>query len=262
MTKQTLEERFMALEQDYEAMIEAKYIAQTVLTHNNETYVDTSKYTNWIARVKKLIEDSYGKDSDYYNDFNAVRGTWSSNYNILTKIYKPLFDAARDDLVHSKNNVQTVIENSDLSLVLNVLTRFPAFVRQLKRRHNGRAPLEVNDEYDVQDMIYALLTLHFNDIRAEECTPSFAGAASRQDFLLKKEKIVIEVKKTRESLGAGKVGGELLIDMPRYRAHQDCDTLILFIYDPDCYINNPLGVKADLETKDAEGKVKVVIAQF
>lgn len=262
MTNLQLEERFRALEKDYDALISTKYTAQNVLTHTMETYVDSGKYKNWIARVKKLIEDSYGKESDYYNDFNTVNSRWSSNYNTLIKSYKPLFDAARDDLAHSAVSTNTPQEGSPLSLVLNILNRFPTFVRQLKRRYNGRAPLEVNDEYDVQDLIYALLTLHFNDIRAEEYTPSFAGAASRQDFLLKKEKIVIEVKKTRESLGAGKVGGELLIDMARYRAHQDCDTLILFVYDPDCYINNLLGVKTDLESKDAEGKVKVVIAQF
>lgn len=262
MKKQTLEERFKALEQDYKAVISTKYIEHSPLSHRDETYVDSGKYKNWIARVKKLIEDSYGKQSDYYNDFNSVNSSWSTNYNTLIRSFKPLFDAARDDLAHSIINTDTPVESSALNLVLNILNRFPAFVRQLKRRHNGRAPLEVNDEYDVQDMIYALLTLHFNDIRAEEYTPSFAGAGSRQDFLLKKERIVIEVKKTRESLGAGKVGGELLIDMARYRTHQDCDMLILFVYDPDCYINNPLGVKTDLESKDAEGKVKVVIAQF
>lgn len=262
MTKHTLEERFKALEKDYQSLISTKYTERSTLTHNIETYVDQAKYKTWVARVKKLIEDSYGKASDYYNDFENVNISWLTNHNALTRSYKPLFDAARDDLEHSTISTDIPEEGSALSLVLNILNRFPAFVRQLKRRYNGRAPLEVNDEYDVQDMVYALLTLHFNDIRAEEYTPSFAGAASRQDFLLKKEKIVIEVKKTRESLGAGKVGGELLIDMARYRAHQDCDTLILFVYDPDGYINNPSGVKADLESGDAEGKVKVIIAQF
>lgn len=125
-----------------------------------------------------------------------------------------MFDAARDDLPHSAVRADTSAESSALSLVLNILNKFPSFVRQLKRQHNGRAPLEVNDEYDVQDIVYALLTLHFNDIRAEEYTPSFAGAASRQDFLLKKEKILIEVKKTRESLGAGNSAGNCLLIWP------------------------------------------------
>ncbi|EJF8822134.1 malate dehydrogenase, partial [Salmonella enterica subsp. enterica serovar Infantis] len=118
------------------------------------------------------------------------------------------------------------------------------------------------DEYDVQDLVHALLTLHFDDIRPEEGSPSFAGSSSRQDFLLKKEKIVIEVKKTRRSLGANKIGEELLIDMARYRAHPDCETLVCFVYDPEGWVTNPKGVIDDLEGKDTEGKTRVVIAQF
>ncbi|HHU9708937.1 TPA: malate dehydrogenase, partial [Escherichia coli] len=85
MTNLQLEERFRALEKDYDALISTKYTAQNVLTHTMETYVDSGKYKNWIARVKKLIEDSYGKESDYYNDFNTVNSRWSSNYNTLIK---------------------------------------------------------------------------------------------------------------------------------------------------------------------------------
>ncbi|EAM9428029.1 TPA_asm: malate dehydrogenase [Salmonella enterica] len=262
MKNKTLEERFKALEQDYQTLIATKYIDQNVLTHRNETYVDSGKYKNWLARVKKLLEDSYGKESDYYVDFNNSGNVgWSSNYNRLVNSFKPLFDAARDDLSHSATLTGTPEGNSALSLVLNILNRFPAFARELKRRYDNRTPLEINDEYDLQDMLYSILTLHFDDIRKEEYTPSFGGGASRQDFLLKKEKIVIEVKKTRKSLGAAKVGGELLIDMAHYRAHQDCDTLILFVYDPDHYVANPKGVIDDLESKEAEGRVKVVIAQ-
>lgn len=93
-----------------------------------------------------------------------------------------MFDAARDDLAHSAVSTNTPQEGSPLSLVLNILNRFPTFVRQLKRRYNGRAPLEVNDEYDVQDLIYALLTLHFNDIRAEEYTPALRARPQDRTF--------------------------------------------------------------------------------
>ena len=57
---------------------------------------------------------------------------------------------------------------------------------------------EIKDEYDVQDLLNALLRLNFDDVRPEEYTPSYAGSSTRVDFLLKKEKIVIEVKKTRK----------------------------------------------------------------
>lgn len=44
MTNLQLEERFRALEKDYDALISTKYTAQNVLTHTMETYVDSGKY--------------------------------------------------------------------------------------------------------------------------------------------------------------------------------------------------------------------------
>lgn len=45
--------------------------------------------------------------------------------------------------------------------------------------------LFLEDEYDVQDLPHALLLLYFDDVRAEEWTPSYAGKSARMDFLLK-----------------------------------------------------------------------------
>jgi len=119
--------------------------------------------------------------------------------------------------------------------------------------------IEIKDEYDVQDLFHSLLKLNFDDIRAEEYTPSYAGSASRVNFLLKKEKLVIEIKKTRNNLGAKEIGNELTIDIARYRAHPDCETLVCFVYDPDGRINNPVGVESDLEAIPSNIKIKVII---
>lgn len=263
MTKKSLAERFDLLEQEYNSVMSTKYMGTSAFNHRRQEYIDSAKGNNWIARAKKLLEDSYGKESDYYKDFNdKTRIAWSSNYQSLVKHYKPIFDAAREDLAHSVTAQTMATEHAELDLIINILNKFPAFCRQLKKRYNDRTPLEINDEYDVQDLVHALLLLHFDDIRPEEGSPSFAGSSSRQDFLLKKEKIVIEVKKTRRFLGANKIGEELLIDMARYRAHPDCETLVCFVYDPEGWVTNPKGVIDDLEGKDADGKTRVVIAQF
>ncbi|EIH4156161.1 malate dehydrogenase [Escherichia coli] len=263
MTKKSLAERFDLLEQEYNSVMSTKYMGTSAFNHRRQEYIDSAKGNNWIARAKKLLEDSYGKESDYYKDFNdKKRIAWSSNYQSLVKHYKPIFDAAREDLAHSVTAQTMATEHAELDLIINILNKFPAFCRQLKKRYNDRTPLEINDEYDVQDLVHALLLLHFDDIRPEEGSPSFAGSSSRQDFLLKKEKIVIEVKKTRRFLGANKIGEELLIDMARYRAHPDCETLVCFVYAPEGWVTNPKGVIDDLEGKDADGKTRVVIAQF
>ena len=79
------------------------------------------------------------------------------------------------------------------------------------------------------------------------------------DFLLKNESIVIEVKKTRQGLGAKEVGNELMIDIERYKSHPSCRHLVCFVYDPDSQIANPDGLENDLNRDEGELSVKVII---
>ncbi|WP_276971008.1 malate dehydrogenase [Tatumella ptyseos] len=264
MGNKTLADRFDVLEVDYQHLLSTKYVKYNQSFNSEMQYVDEGKYNTWLGRTKNLLADCYGKDSVFYNDFlKAQKKLCASNYQVLTKNLKPVFDAAKADFPHTlPNNDLDIKGTNNLEVLINILEKFPAFCRQLRKRYSDRITIEVKDEYDVQDLIHALLTLHFDDIRPEEVSPSYAGSSSRQDFLLKKEKIVIEVKKTRKSLGASKIGEELIIDMSRYHKHPDCDILVCFVYDPECWVNNPNGLIADLEESDKEGKTRVVIAQF
>jgi len=147
-----------------------------------------------------------------------------------------------------------------LELVERICRRFHLVARQLRARHGGRGTLEVDDEYDVQDLLHGLLRVHFDDIRDEEWTPSYAGGAARVDFLLKDVFIVVEVKKTRKGLADKEVGDQLLIDIVRYQAHPDCRTLVCFVYDPEERIANPAALERDLSTVTDRIGVRVVVA--
>ncbi len=148
---------------------------------------------------------------------------------------------------HLSNNTNHNREKS-IKTVIELFNRFHTFVRQLRNRHANRPSIDVNDEYDVQDLLHALLKIHFDDVRPEEYSPSYAGGNSRIDFILKNEKIAIEVKKTRKGLEDKKIGEEILIDIGRYRANPDCKTLICCIYDPEGRIINPTGLTNDIQT--------------
>jgi len=167
------------------------------------------------------------------------------------------------DLQHVASGVESkspAKKMDDVAPLLNILNRFHLAALQLQNRHGGRDTLEITDEYDVQDLLHALLHLHYEDIRPEEYTPSYAGGASRMDFLLKREKIVVEVKKTRPNLRAREVGDELTIDIAHYRSHPDCKRLVCFVYDPDRVITNARGVEDDLRRQSSpEMAVEVLI---
>ena len=155
--------------------------------------------------------------------------------------------------------VQSRIEKS-LQAINLLCKKFHTVVNQIKKRHANRKTLDVTDEYDVQDLLHALLKIFFNDIRTEEWTPSYAGGSSKMDFLLKDEKTVIETKMTRDSLKEKDIGNQLIIDIAHYQQHPDCETLVCFIYDPDNRISNPVGLANDLEKQSNDKlKVKVII---
>jgi hypothetical protein len=177
--------------------------------------------------------------------------------------YKPFFTQRQILLEASKREPQAkafeTVFNA-VEIIERIARRFDLVARQLTRRYNNRETLVISDEYDVQNLFHALLKIYFDDIRPEEWTPSYAGNSSGIDFLLKREEIVIEIKKTRNTLKEKEISNELIIDKERYRTHPNCKTLLAFVYDPDKYIDNPIGLETDLSESSGSLLVKVVVA--
>ncbi|MDO9212329.1 MAG: hypothetical protein Q7U23_00680 [Methylococcales bacterium] len=210
----------------------------------------------WNKNAEIVIEKFFGRNSKHLENFNKY-GYASGNPllgNQLIKVYqghtnsnitvlKSCIDEIKEYGFESSNKV---IETSAIDKIKLIIKRFHQIARQLRKRHSDRATLEIEDEYDVQDLFHALLKLYFDDVRAEEWTPSYAGSASRVDFLLKNEQIIIEIKKTRQGLKNKEVGEQLIIDTHKYQTHPDCKNLICFVYDPEGRISNPRGIENDL----------------
>lgn len=165
---------------------------------------------------------------------------------------------AEADSILSKYQPPVAVEEAN-QIIENIFLRFHSVVVEINRRHDNRSTLQINDEYDVQDLLRSLLRLHFVDIRKEERTPSYAGSSKRIDFLLKQKQIAIETKMTRKGLGARKLGDELIIDIAHYQKHPFCKTLHCFVYDPEERLLNPRGLEIDLTRKHEKLDVKVFI---
>jgi hypothetical protein len=140
-----------------------------------------------------------------------------------------------------------------------IFLKFHEAVKQLRKRYDDRETLDVEDEYDVQNILHVFLRLNFDTIVPEENAPSFAGVKSRMDFLLPKEKIAIETKMTRKGLRLKELVSQLNDDTVFYQKHPNCDTLYVLVYDPDEQIDNPRYVEKELSGKKGKIEVKVFI---
>lgn len=227
-------------------------------------------FKKWYRDTEVAIEKIFGKETRHLRDFKSIRFISSVLYNTTDSIHEEayrrglrnavaIFDSFIDEISEYgfDKEMETMVELLPIDKVKLLIERFHKIARQLRSRHDNRHTIEIEDEYDVQDLFHALLKIYFQDIRPEEYIPSYAGAASRVDFLLKEEKIIIEIKKTRKNLGAKEIGEQLIIDSQRYQSHPDCNQLICFVYDPEGRVANPRGIENDL-TKEING-VNIVV---
>jgi hypothetical protein len=132
----------------------------------------------------------------------------------------------------------------------------------LQHRRKGANSLTFLSEYDIQDLLHALLRPWISDVRPEEYTPSYAGSSTRMDFLLLDHSLVIETKLVRDRQHAARIGNELILDINHYRAHPACAALWCVIYDPNHHILNVGGLIADLEGISTNEKGTVTTKVF
>jgi hypothetical protein len=118
-----------------------------------------------------------------------------------------------------------------LAGLLKILRRLPRVARQLRSRHADRRPFCVNDEYDLEDLLRALLPLHFDDVRLEARTPKYASG-TRTDFWLHPSAIAVTAKLSSADRRDRALTEQIREDV-RYYMDKNRKVLIPFIYDPE-----------------------------
>jgi hypothetical protein len=223
------------------------------------------RYMELRAAALRFLKDK-GVVSALLPVLNPYAHRWQSRVQVDLDpdVLLPVVAALQKEYASRTNEKQT--QQSSLAVVAlpidrlrDLALRFHGVVMALRTRYGGRATLDVSDEYDVQDLMRALLATLFDDVRPEEYVPSYGGGRSRTDFLLKKEQVVLELKKTRAGLADKQLGDELIIDSARYAAHPDCKTLVCIVYDPENRIINPSALQADLSGNKNGISVDVII---
>lgn len=147
-----------------------------------------------------------------------------------------------------------------LCITKELCQRFHMVARQLRLRGEYRPTVNIEDEFDVQDLAHALLRLHFDDIGTDEWTPSYTDGTSRTTFLLDHDRLAVVVKKTRAGLSRKHLMDQVRADVERYRARGRCTHLLCFIYDPEGRIGNPSGFESELNSTSEHFTVDLVVA--
>lgn len=223
----------------------------------------SSIYRGWMENTESIIREIFNADSVEYKElhklFHPVYASLPSGFQENIDYHKQYLHHL-ENIKHKLAGYSTIVKmrlqqeteknpNDSILKVSSLCAHFNKVVRSIRKRYADRPPLEIEDEYDVQYLLKILLSASFDDVRQEETTPSYAGAYSRIDFLLKNEKIAIETKMTRSGLTDKELGKQLILDASYYETHPTVSTLICFIYDPQNYISNPEGLIQDLEKR-------------
>ena len=171
-------------------------------------------------------------------------------------------DAARNRVIAYLEQTMTASPADDR--LLTILDNYYLFLEALLERPPHRrggiqneqlSGLKIQNEYDVQHLLYAYLKPLYPLARAEASEDTGYGTV-RADILLDSEH-VIEVKCTRCSMPQKKLIEEIEADMVHYHAEH----LYFFIYDKEKIIQNPQLFRNIYENKVKGKQIHIVIHQ-
>ncbi len=139
-----------------------------------------------------------------------------------------------------------------------MLRRLPLVIRQLRSRHGDRPAFRVADERDLEDLLRALLPLHFDDIRLESRTPRYS-AVTRTDYLLAKEGIALTVKIAGADVRESQLIEQIREDAEYYRCAGKCRVLLEFVFDPEMRMMEPLKLESACSGAEEALQVRCVV---
>ncbi len=209
-----------------------------------------------VQRIRSFLAEPTARNFFYTVASEGIISPWK---HPVQETFISSLDSQRAMLRHSaassrsRASCRAVLEHLE-----PIMRRVPVFVKRLDERRNGER-LTISNEYDFQDVLEALLRLHFDDVRPEEPTGSTAGSSARGDFLLQEAGVMVEAKMMRPSLTTKKLRDEIIVDQRLYREHKQSTALLVVVYDPDRRIRNPAAFETDLNgTGDLTTRVVVI----
>lgn len=121
---------------------------------------------------------------------------------------------------------------AEVALVLRLCERLPQAARILcNRQRKDKASFEITDEYDIQDLLHALLRGYLKHSVQEDPLPKVAGTKSgRADISIEDLGVLIEVKYVHGPQDQRRIFEDFSQDLLLYTEWPHLRTLVLVVY--------------------------------
>ena len=227
------------------------------------------EYDNWCCEIKKYLKQE-GFSEEIQQEMQ-IKMWYVTNEFSKEETRKSIMIAIKAviECLEENDRAQDRKKVTDREIVLleQILNNFYLYYRSMFQNPlHKKAALSMNDlkkirienEYDLQRMLYALLVPVFPMIRQEvESNNGYSGM--RADLYLQEQDVIIETKCTRGSMNEKKLTEELGADGFHYQAN----IIFFFVYDKNNIIKNPDAFKAAFaREQEKNGKtIKVILLQ-
>jgi hypothetical protein len=138
-----------------------------------------------------------------------------------------------------------------------LLRRLPLVARELGRRE--RAPLTIRDERDLDDLVRALLPIHFDDVRVEARTPRYSPG-NRSAFWLPEAEALVVAYLVGTRFDEATLAARHAEDVEYCRARSGILHLVMFIHDPDRRLRGAERLEAQWSRSERKPAVRLVIS--
>jgi hypothetical protein len=211
-----------------------------------EVHASPSAFATDVGYLRQWCKDVFDRlqDPSFANNHHTP---------VIANYAAQVMDAAEETLrqcgIDDPTSAPVLLDILDATV-----PRLSQVIPALSVRRENRPSLEVKDEYDLQDLAFAMLKLFVDDVRKEESMPSFAGAVRpRVDVFLAEHRAFVEFKMTRTGLKDKQLTEELVQDCALYAKHPGCDLLYIVVYDPQRLLMNPAGIVNELNGPSKTG---------
>jgi hypothetical protein len=175
-----------------------------------------------------LIKTVYNIGNVNENELNTAMQSVSSGADIDVQLQILL-----EDIESSLLNIRYVNKSAD-EVVRDVLNNFSNAIQKIiKNRRKDHPNFEIEDEYDVQDILYVILKSVFPNLRDEDAIGKVGAKTTKIDLIIREERILVEVKMIKEKdSNETHFIEQLKVDFESYHECKWLRKLFCFVYDP------------------------------